>query len=152
MTGWGTSGSPIFLENSIRVLGIHKEADIKSNKRYGDFIYPAIDRIKKNLRNRQKNRIDLNRKNKKHEDLNYNSEKNTIAIIFMTIAQSIIVPLPCNIDDIFSSVEKKLFKKCPELKKNNDIFYLANGSIINRVISLKENKIKDGDTILVQYN
>jgi hypothetical protein len=38
----GSSGSPIFLENSINVIGIHKEGNINKTENYGDFIYPVI--------------------------------------------------------------------------------------------------------------
>ena len=41
-----SSGSPIFLENSIYVIGIHREGNIDKTENYGDFIYPAINKIK----------------------------------------------------------------------------------------------------------
>ncbi len=46
----GSSGSPIFLENSIDVIGIHKEGNKDNPENYGDFIYPAINIILKNIR------------------------------------------------------------------------------------------------------
>ena len=45
----GSSGSPIFMEKSGLVLGIHKQRNNKGNENYGDFIYPAIKIIKKDL-------------------------------------------------------------------------------------------------------
>jgi len=45
----GLSGSPIFMEKSGLVLGIHKQSNNKGNENYGDFIYPAIKIIKKDL-------------------------------------------------------------------------------------------------------
>ena len=38
----GSSGSPIFLENTTRVIGIHKEGDKLNKVNYGNFIYPII--------------------------------------------------------------------------------------------------------------
>ena len=38
----GSSGSPIFLENSTRVIGIHKEGAPLVKLNYGDFIYPIV--------------------------------------------------------------------------------------------------------------
>jgi len=38
----GSSGSPIFLENSIYVIGIHKQGNKDKTENYGDFIYPVI--------------------------------------------------------------------------------------------------------------
>ena len=39
----GLSGSPIFLNNTTRVLGIHKEGNKSENENYGSFIYPIIN-------------------------------------------------------------------------------------------------------------
>ena len=38
----GSSGSPIFLENTTKVIGIHKSEDRELKKKIGDFIYPII--------------------------------------------------------------------------------------------------------------
>ena len=56
-TKYGSSGSPILLENRNRVIGIHKEGKIDNTENYGDFIYPAINIIKneiKEIRNKGK--------------------------------------------------------------------------------------------------
>ena len=42
----GSSGSPIFLENSDLVIGIHKEGHIKKKENYGSFLYPIIESLK----------------------------------------------------------------------------------------------------------
>ena len=52
-TELGSSGSPIFLENSIQVIGIHKEGNIYKKENYGDFIYPAINIIKEDIRKKE---------------------------------------------------------------------------------------------------
>ena len=49
----GSSGSPIFLENSIRVIGIHKAGSTVKLENYGDFIYPAINIIKEDIRKKR---------------------------------------------------------------------------------------------------
>jgi len=54
-TEHGTSGSPIFLENSVYVIGIHKQSNEEKTENYGDFIYPAIDIIKNDIRERRNN-------------------------------------------------------------------------------------------------
>ena len=38
----GSSGSPIFLEGTKLVIGIHKQDDKKKNVNYGDLLYPII--------------------------------------------------------------------------------------------------------------
>jgi len=49
----GSSGSPIFLENSIDVIGIHKGGNKDKTENYGDFIYPAIDIIENDIREKR---------------------------------------------------------------------------------------------------
>jgi hypothetical protein len=44
-----SSGSPIFMEKTGLVLGIHKQGHKTREENYGDFIYPAIKIIKKDL-------------------------------------------------------------------------------------------------------
>ena len=42
----GSSGSPIFLENSNLVIGIHKEGHKEKKENYGSFLYPIIESLK----------------------------------------------------------------------------------------------------------
>ena len=42
----GSSGSPVFLEQSTKVIGIHKQSDINKNNNFGDFIFPIINKLK----------------------------------------------------------------------------------------------------------
>ena len=64
----GSSGSPIFLENSSLVIGIHKQGNKEKTENYGDFIYPAINIIK--------NDIKIKRNNGKYIDGKYIWEDN----------------------------------------------------------------------------
>jgi V8-like Glu-specific endopeptidase len=42
----GSSGSPVFLKDSIKVIGIHKTGSKEVKENYGNFIYPVINKIK----------------------------------------------------------------------------------------------------------
>ena len=64
----GSSGSPIFLENSIKVIAIHKQGNIKKTENYGNFLYPIIQLLKNNNIN---NEIKLNNINKQGEISRY---------------------------------------------------------------------------------
>ena len=46
-------GMPIFLENSMDVLGIYKQHNEDKGENYGDFIYPLIDAIKNDIRKKR---------------------------------------------------------------------------------------------------
>ena len=52
-TDYGSSGSPIFLENENRVIGIHKGGKRDNTENYADFIYPAINIVKKEIKERR---------------------------------------------------------------------------------------------------
>ena len=54
-TEQGSSGSPIFLENSINVLGIHKESNQEKTEKYANFIYPVINITEKDMRKKRNN-------------------------------------------------------------------------------------------------
>ena len=51
----GSSGSPIFLENSINVIGIHRGSDENKTENYGCFIYPVIEIIKNDINKKRNN-------------------------------------------------------------------------------------------------
>ena len=76
--------------------------------------------------------------------------KTMIAVMFKSADQQINLSLACNNSDKFSIIEEKLFNEFPELKSKN-IYYLANGNTVNKTSTLKQNKIKNGDTILINY-
>ena len=76
--------------------------------------------------------------------------QNSISIMFFISDKNIHYPIPCNESDSFSKIELKLFEEFPELKSKN-IYYLANGNTVNKTLTLKKNKIKNGNTILINY-
>ena len=69
-TEHGSSGSPIFLKGSSKVLGIHKQGNKKNSENYGDFIYPITDILKNAIIKKQ------NYKNKKNVDHDINISDN----------------------------------------------------------------------------
>ena len=77
--------------------------------------------------------------------------KEIIAVIFVSVEHMINYSIPCNIDDKFSSVKQELFNEYPELGSRK-VMFLSNGSVVNESITLKENKIKNGNIILICYN
>ena len=49
-TEQGSSGSPIFILNATKVIGIHKQSKKDKSENYGNFIGPIIESLKKNLK------------------------------------------------------------------------------------------------------
>ena len=102
-------------------------------------------------------KLNLNNFNRELKQLNEENKKlkkeidNTIAINFMSISQNINFPIACKITDNFKDLEEKLYKDYPELKHKN-LYFMANGSIINRYETLENNGIKNSNTILIFDN
>ena len=92
------------------------------------------------------NELDLERE--KNKDILYNKEK-PIVVTFSTTDQKIF-SIDCYNSEIFSSVEEKLFLKYPKLRHEN-IYFIASGNIINPSVTIEQNKIKNGTTILIDY-
>ena len=77
-------------------------------------------------------------------------DEKIISIMFFIPDINIHYPIPCKVSDSFSKIESKLFEEFPELKYKN-IYYLANGNTVDKTLTLKENRIKNGDTVLVEF-
>ena len=65
------------------------------------------------------------------------------------ISASIQEPIMCTQKQIFNEVENKLYEKFPELK-NGEYYFLVGGNKVNKYLTLEENKIKDGDKIIIE--
>ena len=131
----GSSGCPIFLEDSNKVLGIHKSGDINNNAEYADFIWPIYKYL-----------IDNNVKIKSHPISSPNNEP--ISIHFMTNDQNINYSIPSYPKELFSDVVSKLYAIYPEYKDRVNCF-LCNGHQMELNYTMAQNQYKSGDKILV---
>ena len=133
--------------NSLEYLLLSKfniTNDINNN--YKDKLKDQLDEEKrKNLKLLE----ELNKQKKKMNELMATVEK-TIAVIFISVDQNINYPISCNNLENFSNVEEKFYQEFPEFRNKNVVF-IANGNMIDRKITLEQNKIKGGTTILIQY-
>ena len=120
-------------ENSYKQLEDKDENDnqnYKDYEEYKDNTYKAISYNKK-------------KKDNKKDDVN-------ITISFCSSDQKSNIIILCKKTDLFNSIEKKLYNKCPEIEDKIS-YFLANGTQVNRELSLEKNKIKNGDKILYIY-
>ena len=72
-----------------------------------------------------------------------------IAVNFFSGPLNINYPMACKKTDIFSKIEKKLYYEYPELKSKK-IYFMANGNVIDKSSTFEKNKIKNGNTILIE--
>ena len=90
----------------------------------------------------------LKKNNDKNKITSIKSGEEIIAIFFTSVNQEIHRHIPCKNTDIFAKIEEKIYDEYPEYK-NYNTYLTANGNIIKRFKTLKENEIKDGNTIIV---
>ena len=76
------------------------------------------------------------------KDLNELINKKKILTLTFINEGKILMSMTCKNDEPFKDIEEKLFAKFPEFK-NNYVTFTANGNIIDRSLTLEENKIKE---------
>ena len=123
----------------------HQKQEIQNNKIYNN----KIDNTEKTDKNKIENREKINKNN---NNINKKEAKNNIiGIRFLSMDQTIDDILTCKTVDFFQEVEKKLYNKYPKLVEKN-IHFAFNGNIINRDLTIGDNKIKHGSCILIIEN
>ncbi len=88
------------------------------------------------------------KKEQKYIKTSYQSMETIIAVNFISLNYNINFPMACKKTDIFSKIEKKLYHEFPILK-SKQIYFVANGNAIDRSLTFEQNKIKSGNTILI---
>jgi len=136
----GYDGSPIMLIsyniNEISVIGIYKEMNYSKEINNGIFIDELFKEVIKSLIKSEKKYLIT------FDDLF------VFTFIFNSENLSINFPVVCRREDNFSTLEEKLYQKYPELIYKK-LHFIANGNLIKRSSTIMENKIKEGDTILI---
>lgn len=124
-----------------------------------------IEKLKNEVKfeiNKQKEIImkqqdELDKKEKEIKDLknellnlrkNGNHSNDMLSIHFISMTQDIDVIIQCSKNDMFSSVENKLYNIYPKYKETNN-YFLHNGFKIKTNRTINENKIKDGAYISI---
>ena len=158
-TDSGSSGSPIIKLNNLKVIGIHKGSLDTINFNIGTFIKGPIEKfneIHKKVSEVSRPGLFTFLKYIDYKEIHVDNmvEKkkkieNDICIRFLSSDQKLYVSIPCSLENsLFVDIEKKLYKIYPEYK-NLNLYYLGNGIRINRFKTIKENKLKDNDMVLI---
>ena len=72
-----------------------------------------------------------------------------VAVNFISLNQNINFPMAFKKTDIFAKAEKKLYKEYPELEYKQ-IYFIANGNIVEKSLTFEQNRIRSGNTILIK--
>ena len=126
--------------------------NLKKNQNENSNIKVLQDEIK-NLKNQlylkdnEINQMELKIKNN-NAKINLVNLDDIMVINFTSTDSSINHGIKCVVTDTFAEVEEKLYQIYDEFRNTNNMF-TTNGGPILRFKSLKENKIKDGDKVLL---
>jgi hypothetical protein len=150
-----------FFEDEREILlfpfSIYEVCDIQKQNNYYIIYLNILGKYKKNIDFYFKNKTDLiksiNQSNyikmlQNNGVLKIVTNLTTIVVHFISIDQMTNLSLVCEITDIFSNIEVKLFHEYPYLVEKQH-FYLANGLALNKSKTLDENNIKDDDVIVI---
>ena len=120
-----------------------------------------------NMQNNQMNINEINRlnqiivqKDKQIKELEFKLQKNNkiyrndmMVVNFMSTDQTINTGIACTADDTFAEVEEKLYQMYNEYRntkyRNTNNILMHKGNIALRFKKIKENKIKNGDKIII---
>ena len=107
------------------------------------FEFEGFNEIMSKLKNKENQNSQLINPN--------NTQKTKILVYFCSTDQYINYAISCYNTEPFKTIEDKLYSRYPQLKNSNP-FFLANGSIVNKSLTLAENKIVSETHILINYS
>ena len=139
-------------ERSIYPLGIALQADNQEMVKRYKYTKDILKHMLAVNEAKIKKKAEQNLANDNSDNINDNKEKE-IKIIFSSCDQLILdVSISCKTSDNFSDVMNLLFKKYPDFA-NRQIEFLVNGDRVLIDKTIKENKIRDNDHIvMVEFN
>jgi len=91
---------------------------------------------------------DLKNKTNNDKITNIKAGEEIVALFFTSINQDVHRPISCKNTDTFVRIEEKIYNEYPQYKDLNT-YLTVNGNVIKRFKTLDENKIKDGNTIII---
>ena len=84
-------------------------------------------------------------------EINNNPDNEDISVIIKSMNQDFKSSFICKKTDKFVALKQKLYEKKPELK-NISIYFLKYGQAIDEEKTIEENKIKDSDILIYNFN
>ena len=133
-------------KEKIKVKELNDKIKIYENS--NDKNLKIIKELEKQLNSKNLEINNLKENNNKNKITSIKSGEEIIAICFISVNEDINRPIPCKKTDIFAKIEEKIYYEYPEYKDCNTYFTI-NGKVINKLKTLEENGIKDGNIINV---
>ena len=104
-----------------------------------------------NAISKKEKELNIINKNINIKNTNNNLDNNIIQLFFNSMDQSIKeYPISCLSTDYFAEIEIKLYEKYNKYKeKDKDVFFICNGSTMQRFKTIFENNLKSGNKIIL---
>ena len=110
-----------------------------------------------NLINNKSNSYDRDKVSESLNDSNLikvidltDNDIDVIKLHFQSSNQLLNFKVLCNTNTIFNIIVNKILKEEYKLSDENNFYFLCNGNKVNDYKTVKDNKLKDGDAILIQ--
>ena len=78
-------------------------------------------------------------------------EEKLMSVIFSSLDENILYSIICKNTEQFSKLEEKLYNDYPEYSKF-DNYFMIKGNRVDKMKTLEENEIKNGDVIIIKKN
>ena len=114
-----------------------------SNNQYNN----SMDSVFKLIKAKEDLINDLNEKLNRFPFILEKNEK-LMSVIFSSVNQKVNYSIVCKNTDTIHNLEVQLYKEYPNLYESEN-YFLCKGQIINKFKTFEENKIKNGDIILL---
>ena len=136
------------LENENQILKDENQKlkNNKINKQNNQIYNDEINKLNQIIIQKDNQIKELELKLKKNDNIN---RYDMMVVNFISTDQIISTGIACTADDTFAEVEEKLYQIYDEYRNTNNLF-IHKGNMVLRFKKIKENKIKDGDKIIVQ--
>ena len=145
----------ICCSNSITKINEEKkeiENQLNKEKNKNKELLKEIDNLKGKVENLNKKMKELKKNNKQSEYTitSINPGETILAVNFVSMGTQEIghYNLICKNNDLFVTLEERLYKDFPQFK-NYNTFFQANGKTIKRFKTMDENRIKNNDVISI---
>ena len=121
---------------------ISNEKNSNSNKK-------KIKELEENILSLKSKINELEKNKDKDKITTLKSGEKIIALVFKSTKGEIHKTISCKNTDTFVRIEEKIYNEYPKYKDYNTYLTVNKGKVIRRFKTIDENKIKDGNTIII---
>ena len=136
-----------FRNNNIKENKEFNQNPLKLNNNNNSNSNQQVENFRNKLNEKDKKIYLLEKRIKELEGI----EEKIIAVKIVSVDQVINCAMKCKKSDVFSKIEKELYRDYPDYKKQK-VFFTANGKKIDKNKTMDENGIKNGTSIVLNLN